>query len=564
MYRRIYVVAEMLLIFMMSVVLLATLLLMCGISIHSINFFIPVIFVIFYRIKFFHERRKNLGNDLIIFFMILFFTVVASGIVYDHTWDGCAYHKTAVGLLKEGWNPIRMSADKYNSITNSIQPARDNPLLWTEIYPKATWYFASIIYYVTGNIEAGKCYTLIFAFITFGVCIDFFKKRDLGNKECFILAAVAAINPVVCYQFQTYYLDGVVASVLTILIIKFLGFLYEPGEINKQEQQLSVFALLIWGCNLKFNIPLYIATICAIYCICLSFRDKKVKVKDTLILILEGIISIFGVGFAPYITNIERYGNIFGSFGSLLDEKAFQMSFGIDGLSGVGRFWTSVFGRTSHGQYHTFKDVLKVPFTFKVEEFIYYTIPDAKVGGLGVMFSGLFIFSTLIILIVFINRIKQKVFRLPVLYVFLIWSVSLIEFCLIPQTSQFRYVPHLYLCVLLALYFILKNKKRFKLICIAEMIYIVVVIINILPWGGVTAYRIYESINTSSTLKELKKKCEADNTIYQVSFYEDDFTGIFFNLKDYSIKYKYIDIADADPNSEVTYTKWLMYKNIEN
>ena len=91
-----------------------------------------------------------------------------------------------------------MSESEYNSITHSIHPERYNPLLWAETYPKATWYFAANLYYLTNCIESGKCYTLIFAFITFGVCIEYFRKKQLHNVWIVILSAVTSLNPIVC------------------------------------------------------------------------------------------------------------------------------------------------------------------------------------------------------------------------------------------------------------------------------------------------------------------------------------------------------------------------------
>ena len=177
--RRIYVIAEMLLCFMLNIILITVVFLLCGIKINTINFIVPIIIMLFYRYKLFFERKKYLWLDFAVCVIILLFFILLSGNVFDQTCDGAAYHKTAVGLLKEGWNPFYMSASEYNSITHSIHPERYNPLLWAETYPKATWYFAANLYYLTNCIESGKCYTLIFAFITFGVCIEYFRKKQL-------------------------------------------------------------------------------------------------------------------------------------------------------------------------------------------------------------------------------------------------------------------------------------------------------------------------------------------------------------------------------------------------
>ena len=557
--KRIYNIAEMLLVFMLGVISVSVLFLICGISISHINFFLPVFFMFYFRYKSL-GGKEYFVQDCVSTLALLFFFILLSGSVYDNTWDGAAYHKTAVGLLKEGWNPFYMSADYFNSVSHSIEPARSNPLLWAEAYPKATWYFASTIYYLTDNIECGKCYTMIFAFITFGTCAEYFVKKT-GKKRAYILSLAAALNPIVCDQFQTYYLDGVVACILTMLIIKFLELLNGVEKEKLVQKHYSIFALIAWGCNLKFNIALYIATICAVYCMCLSISKKKLQIRDTLILLMEGVVSIFVMGATPYITNIKRYGSIFYGFEGLLDEEMFQRTFGILGLDRVGRFWASVFGRTSHGQYTSLKEVLKIPFTFKKEELMYYSIPDARVGAFGVMFSGLFLVSMVVLVIVLIKKIKRREHSAAYLFTVMLWIISLAEFCIVPQTSQFRYIPHLYLVVIYALYYMMEFGGS-RVLKIAYLTYVVAIAVNLLPWLNVAAQRMNDGIFTTATLKYMGERCRTDYISYHAAFHSDDFTGIVFNLKDNGIKYTYVDIIKIDPEYHATFSNWLYYKEM--
>lgn len=558
--KRISTISEMLLFYMLFVVVITAIFFAGGVSIGYINFFMPLILMVIFRYRFLGDMEFFLQDCIGSLFVLAIFIAI-SGCVYDNTWDGAAYHKTAVGLLKEGWNPFYIDAIEYNNIIHSIEPARDNPLLWAEAYPKATWYFASTVYYLTGNIECGKCYTLIFAFITFGICIEYFSKK-VGTKKAYILSLVTALNPIVCAQFQTYYLDGVVASTLTMLIVKFLEILEGLDDEQKGKTNLSIFALIIWGCNMKFNTALYIATICGIYCICLSLQQKKLQIKETFLLIGEGIISIFLIGFAPYITNYIRQGDIFYGFVGLLNEEAFQKEFGIEGLNGIERFWTSVLGRTSHGQYSNLGAVLKIPFTFNNEELNYYRIPDVRVGGFGIMFSGLFIIAVVVVIIMLMNKIKRKIFDISSVYIFLLLLVSLIEFCIIPQTSQFRYIPHFYLMIVYALYSIIKNSNKKKLIEVLSVFYMAMIIVNTFPWAKVAILRTGDSIRTTATLQYLQENSENNDKNYLVSFFCDDFTGMFYNLKDYDIQYSYINIADVDQEFKVTFLNRLYYKEV--
>lgn len=556
--ERIYNISEMLLVFTLTIILATIVFLTCGISVGYANFFLPVICIFFFRYKFLGGKEYFVADCVACIALLAFFILFAGG-TYDNTWDGAAYHKTAVGLLKEGWNPFYMGADQYNDLSRSIEPTRDNPLLWAEAYPKATWYYAAAVYYLTGNIECGKSYTLVFAFITFGICVKYFSKKT-GKKRAYVLSGVAALNPIVCAQFQSYYLDGVVACVLTSLIIKFLALLDNNYEDERAVNQLSIFALIVWGCNMKFNVALYIMTICAIYCVCLSIRNKKVEVKKTFVLVIEGVVSIFVVGVAPYITNIKRHQSIFYGFDRLLDEQAFQSTFGIQGLNNLGRFWVSVFGKTSHGQYSSLSEVLKIPFTYDKEELIYYSIPDTRVAGLGIMFSGLFLIASIVLTAVLIEKLKKKEYTPVYIYTVLIWIVSMIEFCLVPQTSQFRYIPHLYLIVPYALYYIFKHIYDSKLWNAVGIVCIVVIMVNLAPWAKVSVQRIDDGVKTAATMKYMGKKCSLDSSKYYVAFYCDDFTGMHFNLKDQGINYTSISVTDIDDEYNTTCSNWLYYK----
>lgn len=557
--RRIYTVSEMMLCLMMNILLVTVLFLVCGISVNAINLIISIILMLFYRYRFFSEGKKYLWVDFIICAVIFIFFLLLSGSVYDQTWDGAAYHKTAVGLLKEGWNPYYSSSAEYNTLSHSIEPARESPLIWAEAYPKASWYFAAVVYKITGSIEYGKCYTLIFTFITFGVCLEFFSKKSIYGIWNVLLSVVASLNPIVCAQFQTYYLDGIVAGIFTMLILKLLALFEEKDEKERKEKFVSVFALMVWGCNLKFNIAFYIATICMIYCICISMKKKKFQKREAFVLASQGAGALFIVGFNPYVTNLMRYGNMFYGFDTLLNEQEFQKTFGIEGLGNMGRFWTSVFGRTSHGQYSSIEEVVKIPFTFCKEELDYYAIPDVRVGGFGIMFSGLFVMATIIGIGVLVNKIRKKTFDISFAFIFLIWSVSLVEFCFVPQTSQFRYIPHLYLCVVFALYELVVGKKRSMKV--GAILFGFVIGINLFPWFSTSFMKIQAGLETTGVLKYLEKMCESERIGYEFSFYCNDFTGMIYNLKDHNIRYQYVDLEEMDlEQSSSTYSGWMYYK----
>lgn len=559
--RRIINTSKMLLIFMTAIFCLTGVLFFAGISISYINIVIPFGVMLWGRYKFFEGNNKDFFCDVIISFVVLGIFILMASNVYDNTWDGSAYHKQAVGLLKDGWNPIYMLSDKFNNAALSVRYPKDGPLLWAEAYPKATWYFAASIYFITGNIEAGKCYTLIFAYITYGICLEFFKNKISGTCSK-IVALFIALNPIVCVQFQSYYLDGVVSCILAMLIIKFIDIVDSNNEKISKLQYIEIFCLIVWGCNLKFSVVIFIVTFCAVFCLFMWIKYKKIDLKNTAVLFTDGIISVFVFGFAPYITNCIRHGNMFYGLVGMMKEENMQLEFGVDGLNRTGRFLCSLFGKMSHGEYKTLGTVLKIPFTFSTRELDFYSIVDLRVGGFGVFFSGLLITSILIIILEVLKRKREKDFSLSFIFVLSLIVLSLIEFCILPQTSQFRYIPHMYLCLIFAVYLLMKRWNDKMIYKVLGIICSLLMILNIMPWGYNAIKRLGEGINTTAVLKGMEDECEKSGIVYDVAFYCDDFTGMHYNLKDYKIKYVYTPIAEIGEDYQLTYSNWLYYKII--
>ena len=203
---------------MTGMVVTTSILLLLGISVGWINFLIPLFLCAWY----FYNRTENCAEwiklciiSVVVFGIFVFF----AGSIFDRTWDGAAYHKQAIGLLKEGWNPVYFSSDEYNVMIGSIQEGGTNPLYWAEAYPKSTWYFAAVIYFLTGNIETGKAYSLLFMFITFGLVYDWLIEFELKKYYRVILSFLIALNPISLAQFDSYYIDGVATCVLILLIL---------------------------------------------------------------------------------------------------------------------------------------------------------------------------------------------------------------------------------------------------------------------------------------------------------------------------------------------------------
>ena len=75
---------------------------------------------------------------MLLLILLLFLCISCEGNYFTMDWDSNTYHKSAVGFFKNGWNPLRESAEdfsiRYFSDENVCASA-----IWIDHYPKATW-----------------------------------------------------------------------------------------------------------------------------------------------------------------------------------------------------------------------------------------------------------------------------------------------------------------------------------------------------------------------------------------------------------------------------------------
>jgi hypothetical protein len=568
-------VATTVIIFFTSIVIITSVLLLFGIpiTIFNIIFSLSILVVFIFRWKFINLTVKEKIYLLLVSFIAVVTTVLVSGAVYDQSWDGAAYHKQAIGLLRDGWNPIYLPSNVYNDLSLSSPYSVGNVLQWAEVYPKATWYFSASVYAITGNIESGKAYTLLISFITFCFLFDYFSTK-LSAWISLIISLVGSLNPMVIIQYQSYYLDGFASCIVMCLIVLF-STLLDPDYINNHKMiLLNIFSLIVLGCNTKFSILFFIASICVVFYIVyiLLYRSPEYSAIKPgvlfLTLLLGAIVSIVPVGFSPYITNAIRYASpVFGFInqGTML---TFLGSGAIEGVNNPQMFIASIFGKMSHGEFRTLKDLIKLPFTYSSDELIYYGFVDTRLGGMGIFFSAIFLIS-LFILVLYLIKNKRNVG--PSKKVFIVLTILiLIESAFLPATFNMRYVGFIYILPVLAFSLLFEKKyiigsAAFNLPLlyrsVMSVLLLVAIFINSVPWTDPIIKRIKESNRTFASLKKLS--VISRNMPVEIVLYHPHFTGIYYNLKDNNIEYNIVDIEKPDESFDTTYGQWIYWRYSE-
>jgi hypothetical protein len=556
-----------LLFFMTSIVAITSLLLLFGMMVTAWTLLFALIFsigIIYYIRPDIKQTMFIVVVALLIFIAFLYF----SGCIYDFSWDGSAYQKTAVGLLKNGYNPVYQASIVFNNITQSIPYNANKTIQWADAYPKASWYFASTIYALTGNIETGKVYTLLSMFIVFGLFYDYLSCKNLKRWQIILISFLAAFNPISFTQYLSYYNDGLVASILICMILLFIAYFDEDYHRSKFEMYAMIACLAIFGCNLKYSVTLFTGFYCIIFFVFILYKNKKHEIKVScgkLFAFFTGtaIFSIFIVGFAPYITNTMRYKDpLYGFIGDV--SKNLVPSGSVLGLNNTENFFASIFGKMSHGEFQTLGTLLKFPFTIHPSELSYYNFSyvDTRMGGFGVWFSGVFILSIIALVVSFIKCIKKM--ELTHWMATILFIASLLLMMYLPLTSQARYIGQLYILpiyALIILFLINKKSKTLKL-RIASQIYALVLaavmIVNIAPWVIATKDHIKESISTTANFKYLQEYGNKNTT--KIALWVSDFSGINYNFKDFNLNFTLIPYDQVDDTYVSTYKGFVYYK----
>lgn len=242
-------------------------------------------------------RERGLG-----LLLVTFAALASCGLALsfpDCSWDGALYHQPAMFALADGWNPLDGSASPLPSYV----PAAVADCVRS--YPKAMWMIGAALYRATGDVVAANALHWLLLLAPLGPALFVARTRGRhGMVHSLLIAALVAANPVVVYQLATSYVDGLVASLTTVVVLALMA----NGCRHKGRWLLlaaSAAALLV---GTKFTGLVYAVSIAGIFSIAAWHRARSGCVAGYLALgILVGVV---GAGDA-YVRNTFVHGNPF-------------------------------------------------------------------------------------------------------------------------------------------------------------------------------------------------------------------------------------------------------------
>lgn len=458
---------------------------------------------------------------------LVFLSLLLSCFLFDRSSDGDTYHKDAIGVLKEGWNPIYQSSETF--IKNRFDDSKNlvTYSIWSDHYAKAHWIIAANFYSFTGNIESGKAMNFLSLYVLFGFVFSFFLKR-WGWIRSLLFSIVVTLNPITASQIYTFYNDSLVLIWLFLAI--FLLLLLDKKE--SKALWICYCGVFVVLSNLKFNGMGYLLVFSFFFmCRKLYFAYKNhsffSKFKQLFLLFVPlFVVSFLIVGYPTYTKNtLDHHTPFFPLYGEGKEDiMTLQQPKSFLSMSPIEKLFYSTFSKVNNLR-ETDETSLKIPFTVSKEEIVPATSYDLRISGLGIFFSGLLCVS-IFLLIKYYPKYKKDSRILFTL------SITTLLLVMMNESWWARYTPHFYLFLIFAVYCLLEygpTKLRFL-----PILFFGVLFLNVaLPFLGNSYYTISHSAEIYRELSSLRGK-----TVY---LDVDGYYGIIYNFKDYHIRYQIKD-----------------------
>ena len=485
------------------------------------------------------------------FALILLFTIFIASKTYDLSWDGNSYHKTAVGELKNGWNPLYESIEDFNASESNVLKLAGTHEIWCNHYAKGQWIFAANIYSITNNIESGKCINILAMISILLISLSYFiNKTNLFLS--IIISLLLSINPITLMQMFTYYNDMLIYSFIIILILCMQNIIENKNvKINYLLLFLSICILI----NIKFTGLAYAGFMMIIYYTYIitkkQLREKNIK-SMTILGIASVLVGICLIGSSTYVKNYLDHGHpLYPLFGeNKRDIMTLNQPLIFSDLNRIEKFIYANFSKSQNlTALQQENPTLKIPFTFTEDELYQLLIPDLRIGGFGVLFGGILLISFVIIAIglYFLYFKNKKLFA----QIGIIIGTIILLILILDESWWARYMPQLYIIPIIAVIILYIFKERKINLILLSFISIMLILNTVLIIKYNTLENVQKFKNLNTELETLKN----DNCLL---VYTTDFGGAVFNIYDLNKNIKILsDVSNMPKETKMFYNNMI-------
>lgn len=550
----IFLSAFFLLSFIFFNIFLSTLFFIFKISINAS--YVVISFVLSILLNIYFMKKKNMFDEkkfinsaisILMPILIIIFSICINGKVLDYTWDGNSYQKATVGLLASGWNPLYEHLEDFDSNSEVPINIQDESPVYINHYARASNIFAANIYKFTGNIEAGKSINTISIIMIFLFTASFLLYKNKSLLFTLMFSICVATYSVICAQFLTNYLDLLVYVFLYLIIFSFFIFEEENFIFTKKEATIPFFMLLIVAINIKFSLFAFAGLYCLAYYLWYVYRlvknkiDKKFFIHFTITAVVSVLVGVLIVGAATYPKNLIDHGNPFYPLmgDGNTDIMTANQPAEFNNKSPLEKFFIATFSRSAD-IYATSEETtkLKIPFSFDGDELHAVSAPDTRIGGNGVLFSGILILS-IIVIVLLAKNLYNKNSRECVLFLIPL-GVTVLMTIFLGEAWWARYFPQIYLLVLFAI-ILLNSKEEKSWIKVLGYILMIIVLINNMITFVYAVRRSYtNNVAYNMEFQNFEEQNVPEGATLEI--YTDSFHGAKYNVLDRAKNYNIIFI----------------------
>lgn len=545
-----------LLMFLAAVVWLSTFLFFLGVPMQP--FAVPFAIVISFLFTAYIEKLSLKDSALLAAGMtvIIFTCALASTYVYDFSFDGNTYHKTTIGMIKNGWNPIYQSFENA-ALTLKIIPDDYDWPIWYDHYPKASWIIGAAFYRLSGNIETGKCMNVIICAAVLFMLLGRLNRYQLfGKKTRIIFAVMAVITPVTLPQMQSYYNDGMMQMLIYASLISLINLSLADERDRCRQDWIVLFAVIHIALNIKYSGLIFMGLYCGGFYFYWWIRDAYAGRKDTLKNLTKATAfycvtvgsAICFTGSTSYMRNLIHHKNLLYT---MLGEDKIEIISPMLPKSYANKpyvvqFFLSLFSRAANiSAVSEIVPELKLPFTFSKAEWETGSLFDLRIGAWGLLFSGIFLLCVCAMVPMFLSLYSSKekcrhVFGIASLII----GITFVQVLFVPGLAWARYFAHLFILPMTVCGFLLHDKSK-RICCLAGYIMLIMIVMNV----GNFAYYSIDRIDRS---QDVRLELDALSTVsktHQVAVHLNGgaYTqGYLFNLMDAGVNYAvYPDMKDG-------------------
>ena len=535
------------------------------------------IFILLWVLKKFNllslKKFYNIIIALILPIALIVGSLFVNSKIMDFTFDGNTYHKATIGLLKEGWNPLYETAAEFdNGRENKIYIENSSSELWTELwtdcYARATHVYQANAYALTNNIESGKSINTLSIIALFLIIFSYLALRFKKIVFPSIFALCCITYSVVSSQYLTVYIDFFVYIYLLLLLFSFFVI-----EFRRNEKELN-FGLLIYSLallmliNIKFNSFAYAGIFCLGYYfyyiyMLIKKREKEQKffVKFTTISAINVIVGVFIIGLSVYPKNFIEYGNpfypLYGE--NKVDIITENQPAEFENLPAIEKYTRAMFSKTENMAKASGRETeYKIPFAVSKDEMNYIRMSDTRISGNGVLFSGIFIISLILLILTSIKmyHYNKKIFIMASIPL----AITFLMIFLLSESWWARYFPQTYFIVLIVIFYLYLLKGKFY------KVLLVVLFILVLANNGITLFKATEYSYDQNKLANnefrlLEENVDPNNQfiVLQAPVFIGSLYDIYDNLPNYKFQLvppeEKIDLSNTLMNGLVLW-KW--------